>query len=239
MYTWIRAGLERGLKETFTQPAYILLQALWASVIAIIFYHVWSGVVTDPQAVLVHIAVGEAFWMSAGTGVSKVMEREYHEGRIDSRILRPVPLWVQYLTESAGIGFLRFLGVFLGISTVLFVYLGVMPNILLALAAYPMYALANTFIYFVLGSFVVDIGRVDVLRWVVSKLDVLFVLIPREVVGDLPYLLLPNAYAYYWPARFAATGSLPTFWIVGLLVLFFLALVSERRFIRKIEVFGG
>ena len=167
------------------------------------------------------------------------MEQEYNEGRLDFRLLRPLPLWFQYLTEVLGPGLFGYVLLIFLLDLLLYVYAGVFINPFLAILAYPLYFLANVLTYFTLSTFVVDLGRVNILRWILSKIDTIFILVPRTILGDLPYLLAPSAYVYYWPAIFALNGYLPPFWFVGIALLSLLAILAERRMIRRLEVFGG
>lgn len=239
MFTPILAGLKRGIGETFTNPLYVLVQAVWIALLAIVFFHVWYNVVEEPERVLAYIAVAEAFWVTAGTRVSRTMEREYNGGRMDSRLLRPLPLWLQYFSEVLGPGLVTYTLLVLVLDLLLYAYAGVWINPILALPAYIFFLTADVLVYFILGTFVVDLGRVKVLTWITSKIDLVFVLLPRAVLGDLPYLIVPSAYIYYWPATFALKGSIPLFWFAGVALMLILAVLAEKRMVRKIEVFGG
>ncbi len=239
MFTPILAGLKRGIGEAFTNVFYVFVQAIWIALIAMVFFHVWYNVVDDPRTTLAYIAIAEAFWITGGTRVSRTMEREYQEGRIDFRLLRPIPMWLQYFSELLGPGLVTYITLVLILSLLLYAYAGVWINPLLAVLAYPLYLFAGTLLYFILGTFVVDLGRVNVLRWILSKFDLIFIVVPRALLGDLPYVLVPSAYIYYWPAMLALKGSIPPFWFVGVALMFVIAIVAEKRMVRKIEVFGG
>ncbi len=239
MFTPILAGLKRGIGETFTNALYVFVQAIWITLIAIVFFHVWYNVVENPRTMLAYIAIAEAFWITSGTRVARLIEKEYNQGRIDLRLLRPLPLWMQYFSEIFGPGFITYTLLILTISALLYMYLGVSINILLAILAYPLHALASCLVYFTFGTFVVELGRVRVLLWIVSKVDMLFMLVPKEILGDLPYVLVPSAYIYYWPAMLALRGTLPFFWVLFAFMMFLITIGAEKRLIRKLEVFGG
>ena len=239
MYTPILAGIKRGWKEAYTNVFYVVVQVAWIALIALIFFHVWYHVVDDPRRVLVYVAVAEAFYFTASTRVARVMEQEYTEGRLDIRLLRPVPLWLQYFSEMFGPGFFQFLLTTVFLSAVLYAYLGVYINVPLAALAYPLFSLFNTLFYFILGTLVVELGRLSIVRWIASKIDVIFILVPREVLGNVVYYVLPSAYMYYWPTMLVLEGTISPVWFLGLLFLFPCALLAERRMQRKIEVFGG
>lgn len=239
MFTPILAGLKRGMGETFTNASHIVALALFSALIAIVFFHVWYNVVDDPRRVLAYVALTEALWMAGGPKVARIVEYEYNAGLLDSRLLRPLPLWLQYLSEILGPGIIMYTVLFALINAVLYAYMGIVINPVLGILAFPLHALATTLVYYVLGTFVVDMGRVRIFEWILGKVDLMFMVIPREIIGNGPYLVVPSAYIYYWPAMLALKGSVPPFWFLWAAIMILVAILAERRMIRKIEVFGG
>ncbi len=239
MYTAILAGIKRGFLETYTQAAFVIIRVVWVMLIAFIFYKLWTSIVDNPAETLAYIAVGEAFYFTGRGNVAWRIERDYNTGYLDVRLLRPVPLWLQYFAETVGPGMFNYALTMAFIAPAVYAITGVATNPITVLVAYLLYATAKHALYFTVGSLVVDMGRTRFLRWLIARLDTVTILVPAAVVGALAYKIIPNAYAYYWPAHFAVNGVLPAFWWAGTGIMILAMLWAENHIRRKIEVFGG
>ena len=98
---------------------------------------------------------------------------------------------------------------------------------------------ANFLIYSILGHLTPFFGRIKPLGWILQKLDMFVMIVPKDIFPFDVYYLLPGYYTIYIPIRFAMTGMLSPSLLLFLIVALTIYILTRYLFLRHLEVWGG
>ena len=230
--------LLKGMKESYTNLLYVGFHLVWVGLLALLFLYVWRAVGVQEGWVVAYLMLTQ-IWRRASYRPHRVLEREFLEGRIDNRLIRPIPVFAQLFWEGLGQGLPMVVVSAPFIVAMAYLLTGVVINPLGYLLGYLLTHLAYSLFYTALGWMAPISGRVRIFSWILHRFDMVVQIIPRELFPWGIYDVVPGKYIFYWPAVFALRGEIGAEYFLAVALFLLMAIMAEGVARRHIQVWGG
>ncbi len=228
----------KGMKEAYPNLLYAGFHIAWVFLLALLFLYVWRAVGVKETWVVTYLMLTQ-IWRRAAYKPHRVLEREFLSGRIDHRLIRPIPIFLQLFWEGLGRGLPMILASTPVVLLLAYTITGIVVNPLLYLIGFLLVHTAYSFFYTAIGWLAPLTGRIRIFAWILERFDMVVQVIPRELFPWSIYDFLPGKYIFYYPAIFALEGNIGVEYFLAVVLFALFAILAERLARRHIQVWGG